>query len=253
MMDVMKRIKSVAIGFMIMNTAVMLLPYGTFFYALSILAFALPMIIAAFSKATVRNKEESLVREASFSLYPFFISRTLSYLASIISCVAIGFVLPVMIFLLDRSEYTALMILLSLVFLINRTLIKGRSYRKEFAGSRKENTRHRIMYAAEAVAYPLIWAACKSFITDDKPVFGTVDELSNIPFAYTIGICIDFVNRIIAMLSEYATILPLLSLMIYMLVSGGIMFIGLYRYFDGYSLTEESIKDSFSPIERIPA
>ena len=146
-----------------------------------------------------------------------------------------------MFFLIRLPDYITVFILLIIAFILNRYVFKGRSYKEEFY-ERSQQGRDRVVYFFEAVLYPLIWLLIKDYIPDTH-IFGTIDNLSG-P-AHMIGLFVDIMNRTIAWLSSSSSVFVIILVSL-MFVNGGILFIGLYKYFDGWTLGKKNLEDCFA-------
>ena len=235
------KISYILIGFIVLNISIALIQVHIMFYAVAIILISVPTVLSLFSRTTKRVKIYFIERNPNHFLYRFYTTRSIAYIVDIILGVVLGCITPVMFFLIRLPDYVTVFILLTMAFILNRYVFKGRSYKEAFY-ERSQQSRDRVVYFFEAVLYPLIWLLIKDYIPDTY-IFGTIDNLSG-P-AHMIGLFVDIMNRTIAWLSSSSSVFVIILVSL-MFVNGGILFIGLYKYFDGWTLGLKNIKDCFS-------
>ncbi len=230
-------------GFLVMNLVVIMLPLGDFFYFIAGFVFLIPIVLSLFSKSTERVRMNKIKMTYGSKRSIFFTNRIFPYFCNVIVGMYFAFVLPTMIYLMDLSEYVSMFVLLIFVFIINKCVIKGSLYKKEFVGE-SENTRSHFVYFIEASIYPIVWIWMNTHLPDTE-LFGSLENLSGI--AKMLGFYVDMVNSIVRVLSDNMAIFFVL-IFLFMVANGGIIFIGLYRFFDGLMLDENAIGQCFLPL-----
>lgn len=231
----------ILICFIVMNILVMLMPIHFFFYALSAFVFSVPIILSFFSKTMAKIRIEQIEMNPKHIFTKIKTNKSFRFLWNIIIGLYFGSVLPVMIYLMDLSEYVAMFLLIIIMLFVNKCILVGRAYKKDFSG-RSEGGRLVAIGIMEAIIYPILW------ITLDKRLpatylFGTIDDLSGFP--RLIGNFVDMLNMLVRALSEKSSSIVILFLLV-MLANGGILFVGLYKFFDGLLLSKNDVLRCFN-------
>lgn len=231
---------------MLVILAALLMKLGLFGYILSSIIIAFPIIINLFSKASDRKSIIVYERKDHYFLRCIRSTRFFDYLVRVIIGIAYSIAIPPMLYLCSFADIASLLILIPLALALSRFIKRHTSYRLNYASVRTASTRNVVLCAIEISLYPIIWMIVTSKGIFSSFRFGVLEDLDYSLIAYAIGSFVDLINNIVDILSGFR----LLVVFIPLLVGGGILFTGLFSFFEFFTEAENKIKKAFSPLEK---
>jgi len=236
-----------------------------FIYFLSVLFFALPF--AFFSCAQITLKKHNRLTGRVYSpkdktnkvIFNFYKSRTMRYTICILFSCILGFIVPIFLALLSKSEYFTIMILLPIIlltmFLVRRHYAQNPFY--------DENHQHKNEVLSQRII-GIVFVICSMiygflfyyFLTKNAgQILSSNNPFNRNKIAYTIACILNNFETIPISFAtsniSYSLSFPFYVILVGYLLSGGFIFYFLSCFFQGFFLGKERLCTIFIPVEEL--
>ena len=239
--------RNILIAICLVLLAIVLMKVGPIGYMLSVSIFSLPIIINLFAKATDCKVISVFERKEEYPFRWIRSSRFFDYAWRIVIGFAYAVAIAPMLYLSSFADIVALLILIPVSLYVSLFIKNHSSFRKNYATVRTSSLRAAIICIIEVLLYPIIWIAVTSKGLFRSFKFGVLSDLEYSLTAYAIGSFVDLTNSIVDILSGFS----MFVLFIPLFVGGGILFTGLYKYFEFFLKKKKKMRKAFSPIRRM--
>lgn len=242
----MTKALSVAIGVLLLASAVTLVPVNDFFYLLATVIVTIPMAISSMSIVTAYKIVDNKERKNRYLLRSLRQSRVFAYGWRIARDFILAMVIVMILHLASIADLITLAIFIPLSICMRYLIRNLSSYRDEYATCRTRRTAERIVSFFSTVLYPFVWYQIYRLLESDWTV-GTLADTKDLHLGQIIAIVVDAANSVTMTVLSSSSV----WVMFFVFVSGGICLSGLWRYFSTFLLGKEDLSKLFFSIRSV--